>query len=196
MQRKQCKRPAKAGHRRKLGIKLSLPGGVASLLIAAGVGLAAGAALAAVADDRKPLGVYGDWQAYTFDDDGAKACYIASAPTKHEGNYKARGHVFAIVTHRPSDKTRDVVSLLAGYSYDDANPVEVAIDGRTFRLLPYGSVAWAPDSELDRQLVSAMRAGATMVVRGTSSRGTATKDTYSLSGFTKAYRAINKACGQ
>ncbi len=192
MRQKQRKGPAKTGHRGKLGIKLSAPAGVAPLLLAAGVGLAAGAALA---DERKPLGVYGDWQAYTFDDDGAKACYIASAPTKHEGNYKARGDIFAIVTHRPSDKTRDVVSLLAGYSYDDSNPVEVAIDGKTFKLLPYGSVAWAPDSKLDEQLVSAMRAGNTMVVRGTSSRGTETKDTYSLMGFTKAYRAINKACG-
>jgi invasion protein IalB len=88
-----------------------------------------------------------------------------------------------------------VVSLLAGYSYDDAAPVEVAIGGKTFRLLPYGSVAWAPNAKLDGQLVAAMRAGNTMVVQGTSSRGTATKDTYSLSGFTKAYRAINKACG-
>lgn len=189
---KQCKDPVKTGHRRKLGIKLSPLVRATPLLIAAGVGLAAGIAFA---DDRKPLGVYGDWQAYTFDDNGAKACYIASPPAKSAGNYKARGEIFAIVTHRPSEKTRDVVSLLAGYSYDDADPVEVAIDGKTFKLLPYGSVAWAPDSKLDQQLVSAMRAGSTMTVRGTSSRGTATKDTYSLSGFTKAYRAINKACG-
>ena len=192
MQQKQRKGPTRAGRPGRLGTRLSPPGRAAPLLLAAGLGLAAGAVLA---DDRKPLGVYGDWQAYTFDDNGAKACYIASAPTKHEGNYKARGDIFAIVTHRPSDKTRDVVSLLAGYSYDDSNPVEVAIDGKTFKLLPYGSVAWAPDSKLDRQLVSAMRAGNTMVVRGTSSRGTATTDTYSLMGFTKAYRAINKACG-
>ena len=34
-----------------------------------------------------------------------------------------------------------------------------------------------------------------MVVRGVSSRGTQTTDTYSLSGFTAAYRAINTACG-
>ena len=34
-----------------------------------------------------------------------------------------------------------------------------------------------------------------MVVKGTSSRDTLTTDTYSLIGFTKAYRAIGKACG-
>ena len=39
-----------------------------------------------------------------------------------------------------------------------------------------------------------MRAGANMIVRGKSWRGTNTKDTYSLLGFTAALRAINKAC--
>ena len=34
-----------------------------------------------------------------------------------------------------------------------------------------------------------------MIVQGTSSRGTKTTDTYSLIGFTKAYRAIADACG-
>jgi len=39
-----------------------------------------------------------------------------------------------------------------------------------------------------------MRAGLTMVVKGTSSRGTLTTDTYSLRGFTAAYDAMQKAC--
>jgi hypothetical protein len=30
---------------------------------------------------------------------------------------------------------------------------------------------------------------------GTSTRGTDTRDTYSLIGFTKAYEAANSACG-
>jgi hypothetical protein len=34
-----------------------------------------------------------------------------------------------------------------------------------------------------------------MIVKGTSSRGTLTTDTYSLSGFTAAFNAISKACG-
>ena len=33
-----------------------------------------------------------------------------------------------------------------------------------------------------------------MVVKGASSRGTATTDTYSLIGVTKAHGAIDKAC--
>ena len=33
-----------------------------------------------------------------------------------------------------------------------------------------------------------------MIVRGISSRGTNTKDTYSLKGFSAAYKAIKKVC--
>jgi Invasion associated locus B (IalB) protein len=40
-----------------------------------------------------------------------------------------------------------------------------------------------------------LKAGKQMIVRGTSSRGTETTDTYSLSGFTAALAAIDKACG-
>jgi hypothetical protein len=40
-----------------------------------------------------------------------------------------------------------------------------------------------------------MMKGTTMVVEGTSSRGSKTKDTYSLSGFGKMYQTISQACG-
>jgi hypothetical protein len=39
-----------------------------------------------------------------------------------------------------------------------------------------------------------MRNGSAMVIKGTSNRGTTTTDTYSLSGTSQAYEAINKAC--
>ncbi len=35
-----------------------------------------------------------------------------------------------------------------------------------------------------------------MVVKGTSSRGTLTTDTYSLTGFSAALQSIDKACGR
>ncbi len=42
--------------------------------------------------------------------------------------------------------------------------------------------------------VDAMKRGTEMVVRGISSRGTRTTDTYSLSGVTAAMNEIDKAC--
>ena len=43
-------------------------------------------------------------------------------------------------------------------------------------------------------MVKAMRAAKEMEVRGVSKRGTNTRDTYSLFGFTAAHKAIGEAC--
>ncbi len=149
----------------------------------------------ALGQEVKTLASHGRWQAYAFDENGQKACYIASRPVKDEGKYTKRGKIYAIVAHRPAEKTRDEVSLNAGYTFKKESRVRVSIDGRDFTLFPHEETAWVPSSEGDRALVAAMKAGKTMVVQGTSARGTDTKDTYSLVGFTKAYRAIAKACG-
>ncbi|MFO1113388.1 MAG: invasion associated locus B family protein [Rhodospirillales bacterium] len=52
------------------------------------------------------------------------------------------------------------------------------------------------DATVDRAIVAAMKAGQKMTVRGTSARGTITTDTYSLSGFSAALAAIDKACAK
>ena len=142
------------------------------------------------------LGEFNHWTAYAFKENGKKTCYMASAPTKDEGTYTLRGKIYARVTHRPAENTKDEVSFLAGYTYKDGSWIKVRIDKKKpFDLFTHEDSAWAPDQAADRKLVRAMKAGHNMIVEGTSSRGTATKDTYSLSGFTKAYNAIAKACG-
>ncbi|MFQ6017761.1 MAG: invasion associated locus B family protein [Kiloniellaceae bacterium] len=141
------------------------------------------------------VGAFGDWSSFRFTEDGKPACYMASQPIKAQGNYKKRGEIYAIVTHRPAENRRDEVSIVAGYQYKKDSRVEVIIGGKTYKLFTQEDGAWAPDKESDKALVRAMIKGRTMVVKGTSSRGTRTTDTYSLSGFTRAYHAINKACG-
>ncbi len=143
----------------------------------------------------KRIGDYGDWSSFQFSEDGNLACYMSSEPKKTEGKYTKRGDVFAIVTHRPAEKRFGEVSIIAGYSYRKDSWAEVKIGTQTFQLFTQDDGAWAPDAETDKKLVQAMRKGRTMVVTGTSTRGTLTTDTYSLSGFTKASRAIGKACG-
>lgn len=153
------------------------------------------AAAPASSQGIESLGGFGRWQAYAFDENGEKACYIASQPTKDEGNYAKRGKIYAMVTHRPAERIRDEVSLAAGYKFKSATSVRVSIDGRDFELFPHEDTAWTPDANSDQKLVAAMKAGKTMVVQGTSVRGTATRDTYSLMGFTRAYSTAAKACG-
>ena len=72
--------------------------------------------------------------------------------------------------------------------------MELKIGDVKKKLFTQDDAAWAADKETDQELVQAMIRGHSMVVKGTSSRGTATTDSYSLLGFTKAHKAINTAC--
>ena len=137
----------------------------------------------------------GDWSAFKYGSGKSRSCYIASAPQKETGNYKRRGDTFVLVTHRPGEATRDVFELRAGYLYKKDSGVAVVIDGQKFDLFTQGSTAWAKDAKTDGALARAMIRGNKMRVTGTSARGTQTVDTYSLSGFTAAYKTIGRDCG-
>ena len=152
------------------------------------------AAAPVAAQGVERLGDFGDWSAFRFKENGKNACYIASQPTKQEGKYSKRGEIYALVTHRPAEGRRDEVSFVAGYSYKPDSAVEVKIGTASQKLFTQEDSAWAVDKDTDVALVKSMIRGNNMVVQGTSSRGTLTTDTYSLKGFTAAYKAIGAAC--
>lgn len=153
------------------------------------------AAAVAPAGATKPLGAFKDWAAHTDGTAQKKVCWIYSEPKKAEGNYKRRGRIYALVTHRPGEKVTNQVQFTAGYTFKKGSVVEVRIGAKKFELFTNADSAWARNAKDDAALVAAMRAGKSMIVRGVSSRGTRTKDTYSLSGSSAALNAINSACG-
>ena len=142
----------------------------------------------------KSLGTFKVWSAMSFTEDDKTVCMMWSQPEKAEGDYKKRGEIFVFVTHRPDDREINKVSFETGYTFQEQSEVRVTIDGEAYTLYTDGSTAWSNDAKDDTRMVNAMRAGSTMVMEGTSNRGTETRDTYSLSGFTAAHNAINKAC--
>ncbi len=157
-------------------------------------GLIIGAA-ANAAEMPKVLGEYGDWTAWTYNDRGNLICYMSSTPKKDEGKYTKRGDIYTIITHRPSEKTFDEVSFVAGYNFDTKAPFVIKIGDKTFKnTFTEGSKGWMVSSQEDRNIITAMKRGERMIVDGKSSRGTTTKDTYSLKGFSSAYQAISAKC--
>lgn len=141
------------------------------------------------------LGEYGDWTAYHYRDGRGSVCYMVSKPVKDEGKYSKRGEIYAVVTHRPSDKTFDVVNFDAGYTFKNGAPFSVKIGHNTVTsFFTDGGKAWTLDDKTDKQMISLMKAGERMIVDGVSFKGTKTKDTYSLKGFTGAYKAISAKC--
>lgn len=148
----------------------------------------------ALAQTPQFLGTYRDWHVYAFTEDGAKICYIASEPTKQEGNYTRRDNPAVLVTRRPGPRVVDEVSVQPGYSFLDGSEVEVAIASNNFLMFTRGEHAWTKSEEADEALITAMKRGTDMTVRGTSVKNTYSLDTYSLLGFTAAYEAMIAAC--
>lgn len=140
------------------------------------------------------LGQFGEWSAYVFNEDGGKVCFMTAQPKKMEGNYTKRGDVFAQITHRPAEGSKDVFSYITGYSFKAGSDANITIDGETFALFTQDDTAWAPDAVTDEKLAQALRKGSTMTIKGTSSRGTLTTDTFNLKGTGAAHDAINKEC--
>lgn len=151
--------------------------------------------ISALAAQPRFLQAYGDWDTYVFTEDGGKVCYMASRPSKAEGSYSQRGEIYAYITHRPGEGTRDVFGYVTGYTYQNGGEAKVVIDGKATVLFTQDDKAWALDTKSDKELASAIQKGSSMVVHGVSSRGTKTKDTFSLKGSAKAYEAITKECG-
>lgn len=150
------------------------------------------------AADTKTLGLFGPWTAYSFTENGKQVCYMAARPQKAEGNFASRGDIYALITHRPAQKSLNVFSIVAGYLYstDSEDLVQVSIGKRSFKLFTQGERAWTQDDKTDQALTEAIRkGGAEMVVRGKSIRNAETTDTYALTGAAKALEAIDSACG-
>ncbi|MCB9973475.1 MAG: hypothetical protein H6863_03635 [Rhodospirillales bacterium] len=148
----------------------------------------------AFAETAQEISSHGNWTAYYFMENGEKVCYMASEPDKHEGKYTSRGDIAAMITHWPAKDSKDVFSYVAGYDYKKGSDVTVSVGGETFTLFTQGEMAWAADESTDKRLMQAIKKGSTMVVKGTSARGTLTTDTYSLKGSSAAYDAISKTC--
>jgi hypothetical protein len=160
---------------------------------ACGIGFSVVAAAPGAAQEHIDLGTFTDWRAYQYEQNEARRCTMASQPRKDEGDYQRRGPIWAFVMHRPGEGATGEVGFHMGYPIREGSQVTVTIGGQAFKLFTRGEGAYAwPQDEPG--LVRAMRRGATMVVTGTSARGTTTTDTYSLSGFTAANNAINEAC--
>jgi hypothetical protein len=130
----------------------------------------------------------GVWNAYTYKVANGKLSYLVGEPQA-----KRKG-ANALVTHNTADKTANVVSFIAGYTYPEKAEVDLDIDGQKFKLFTEKDTAWARDSETDRKIVDAMVRGKQAQVKGAPAKGAATTDTYSLIGFTQALHEIDKAC--
>ncbi len=150
-------------------------------------------------DAQKLLGTFGNWQSYAYKEGDLPVCYMvktAKFPASKKSIFK-RGPTYLMITHRPAENTKDVVSYIAGYNFKPATDVAVTIGKNSFSLFPNKDTAWSRDAKTDHALTAAIRNGSFMKVTGIPAQKSARKmtDTLDLNGAALAYQAINKACG-
>ncbi|WP_298968711.1 invasion associated locus B family protein [uncultured Roseobacter sp.] len=139
-----------------------------------------------------------DWGVY--EDNDPKECWSVSVPTEtvntREGRVVAatRGQILLMVFFRPGSGANAQVTFTGGYPFASGSKVNVEIGGTSYVLFTDGEWAWPEDSAEDEKIVAAMKRGADAVVTGLSSRGTTTKDTFSLRGFTAALEEAQTRC--
>ncbi|MEO1197762.1 MAG: invasion associated locus B family protein [Pseudomonadota bacterium] len=164
-------------------------------IVCALLGFSLSAAVApAVAQTAQALGQFRDWGAYVSGNGGSKMCFILSQPKDMEPKNVQRGDVFFYVTIRPGQGVRSEISIITGYNYRDGSSVTAEIGSDRFTLFTNQDAAWLDNAAEEERLITAMRAGQTMVIRGTSSRGTDTVDQYSLFGVSAALERAGEEC--
>nr|WP_319248602.1 invasion associated locus B family protein [uncultured Celeribacter sp.] len=169
-------------------------------LLAVAFVMAAGHAVAQ--ESTNQVAANTDW--YVFEESQpSKSCWAVSVPketlnTDSSGRPKSvnRGDIMLFVTYAPGNGVNGQVSFDGGYPFASGSEVEVDIGGSTFALFTQDEGAWAPTAEDDAKIVAAMKRGATATLTARSSRGTITKDTFSLLGFTASVEEAAKRCGR
>lgn len=153
------------------------------------------AAAPALANTPMNLGAFEKWRALTVTTDGQRMCYAMSVPVAKQGHVSDRGEAAALVTHFPEIGALDQVSVVLGFEPAKNSPVIARIGGYSFTLEEIkADRAWVKGRANDRAMVQALRKSNQMVVTASTAKGLKVQDTYDLTGFTKAYRAMSKAC--
>ncbi|MDJ1008227.1 MAG: invasion associated locus B family protein [Paracoccaceae bacterium] len=140
-----------------------------------------------------------DWSIFVEDD--PTSCWGVAPPSEQVNTRSgervsvSRGDTLLMVSYIPSQNVKGQVSWTGGYPLAPGRSVTVTIGDTSVQMTTVeGEWAWADTPEDDARLIAAMKRGANAVVSARSSRGTDTRDTFSLMGFTAAVEEAARRC--
>jgi hypothetical protein len=144
----------------------------------------------------KLLGQYGEWGAYSASPSGKKICFAIAKPTSSETvpPNRPRNPVYIFISTRPADKVTNEVSIVIGYPFKPGTETSADIGSTSFALYTQQDGAWIKNAADEASMVTAMRGGDSMVVKGASAKGTQTTDTFTLKGVTQALDRVAQDC--
>lgn len=144
------------------------------------------------------VGANTDWS--VFQEANPVECFAVSAPKNQENTRDgqpvqvSRSETLLFVFYRPSEGVSGQITFTGGYAFAPDSTVTLDVDGTQFTLFTEGEWAWPATSEEDARVVEAFRGGSEAVLTGQSDRGTVTRDTFSLQGFTSSVQEAQTRC--
>ncbi len=141
-----------------------------------------------------------DWSIFV-ENQPVKECWVVSKPTKIVNTRGGkvvtakRSEILFFVTYRPSSGTKGEVSFTGGYPFKPDSTVDLQVGNARYNMFVDGEWAWPATPGDDAKIRDSMKRGASAILSAQSKRGTQTKDTFSLNGFTAALAEAEKRCG-
>ena len=105
-----------------------------------------------------------------------------------------RGDILLFVFNSPGSGVTGQVTFTGGYPFASGSTVNMDISGTEFELFTDGEWAWPATPADDAKIITAMKRGSSAIMTARSGRGTQTKDTFSLLGFTASVEESEKRC--
>ncbi|HEY0917938.1 hypothetical protein [Devosia sp.] len=152
------------------------------------------ASLPVLAQSVRLIGDFRDWSAYATSEGAGALCFALSKPKDVNPIPDGYTEAYLYLTNRPAENVVFEFNLVAGYVFAPDSQAVVTVSGQSFDLFTQNDAAWLLDASQGDSLASAIRAGSTLVVEGTSDKGIRIAQTFSLAGATAASRAIESDC--
>lgn len=155
-------------------------------------------AAGAQAESTNRVAANTDWS--VFVESNPTECWGVSAPKEtvntRDGRVVAvrRGDILLFVFYRPGADVQGQVTFTGGYPFAPGSTVNMTIGDASFELFTEGEWAWPASASDDTAIVAAMKRGTQAVLTARSARGTQTRDTFSLLGFTAAVEDAEARC--
>jgi len=142
----------------------------------------------------RPLGTFSDWSALAANGKD-KTCYALGSPKERQPKAKLKdAQAFIFITTRPGEGVYEEVAIDLGYPAKDNGAATADVDGDSYDLITKGNNAWVKNAAKEKELVEALKGGATLIVKASSARGSAMTDKYSLKGLSDALARVGQEC--
>jgi hypothetical protein len=142
------------------------------------------------------LAQFDEWGAYTASQNGKKVCFALAAPvtTSTVPPNRPRDRAFMFIATRPGERIKDEVSIIFGYGLKPNADAAIEVSGGSYAMTTLNESAWVKNPAEEAKLVETLRKGRDATVKGTSAKGTASTDVYSLKGLAQALDKAGQEC--